>query len=311
MNFQAPASQSAPVPASDLIRSAAPLPVPYAIGDLQGCCDALSRLLRKLDLTPQTPLWFVGDLVNRGPSSLDTLRKLMHMGEQATAILGNHDLHLLAIFAGSRKQKSGDTLDQVLRAPDAEQLMDWLRHRPLAHFDGARLMVHAGVLPQWDVNNTLELAGEIEARLRAPDWRVFLNALFAEPPKPWTEELKGIERIRAATSVLTRIRLCNAAGVMETKFNGALLEAPAGFSPWFDIPGRKTADVTVVFGHWAALGLVLREKVCAIDTGCVWGNRLSAIPLDMDPQKRIPVQVDCPKNESKATEHSSVVSTAS
>ncbi|WP_254067814.1 symmetrical bis(5'-nucleosyl)-tetraphosphatase [Burkholderia sp. L27(2015)] len=276
------------------------------MGDLQGCCNALARLLGKLDLTSESPLWFVGDLVNRGPSSLATLHKLIQLGQQATSILGNHDLHLLAIFAGSRKQKPGDTLDEILQAPDAVELIDWLRNRPLAHFDGIRLMVHAGVLPQWDVANTLELAGEIEAQLRAPTWRSFTGELFAAPAQPWHPRLKGIERMRSVTSVLTRIRLCDAAGQMETRYSGPPASAPAGFMPWFDVPDRKTDDVIVVFGHWAALGLVLRDRLCALDTGCVWGNQLSAVPLDIDPQKRIPIQVDCRKKELEGDERSAV-----
>lgn len=304
MNLQPPTSPSAP-------GYAPPVQVPYGIGDLQGCCDALARLLDKLDLTPEKPLWFVGDLVNRGPSSLATLRKIIQLGTQATAILGNHDLHLLAVFAGVRKQKTGDTLDQILQASDAEQLIDWLRHRPLAHFDGARLMVHAGVLPQWDVATTIELAGEIEAQLRSPAWRTFIGELFAAPAQTWAPELKGIERMRSAASALTRLRLCNAAGAMELKYSGPPAGAPAGFMPWFDVPGRKTADVTVVCGHWASLGLVLRDTLCALDSGCVWGNRLTAVPLDLDPKKRVPIQIECPKNGLDASERTTTLRNAS
>jgi bis(5'-nucleosyl)-tetraphosphatase (symmetrical) len=299
MTLQDPAATTAlSAPTPQQLSGAAPQ-TPFAIGDVQGCCDALLRLLEKLDAQGQVPLWFVGDLVNRGPDSLSTLRKIKALGPRATAILGNHDLHLLAVFAGSRKQKTNDTLDQILLASDAPELITWLRHRPLAHFDGLRLMVHAGVIPQWDVSTTLALAGEIETQLRSPDWRAFIAELFANPALPWRPELTGIERLRAAASVLTRIRLCDAVGVMDTKYSGPPAGAPPGFMPWFDVPGRKTAGVTVVFGHWASLGLLVRDDVCAIDTGCVWGNRLSALPVDVDLNKRIAVQVTCAKNEAE------------
>jgi bis(5'-nucleosyl)-tetraphosphatase (symmetrical) len=272
-----------------------PALTPHAIGDLQGCNDALTRLLAKLPEPASTPLWFVGDLVNRGPNSLATLRQLIGFQQRATAILGNHDLHLLAVVAGVRTPKAGDTLDDILKAPDRDDLIDWLRQRPLAHRQDNFLMVHAGVLPQWDAAMVLELAGEVEQQLRGPKWKSFLAELFAARPAPWTPNLKGIERRRVTVSALTRIRFCSAAGLMEFKSTGTLAEIPPGCYAWFDVPGRKTADITMVYGHWAAAGLVLRDNLCGIDTGCVWGNRLTALPLHADPAQRIPLQVECPK----------------
>jgi len=268
---------------------------PYAIGDLQGCHDALTRLLAKLPATETPPLWFVGDLVNRGPNSLATLRQLIGFGERASVILGNHDLHLLSVVAGARTSKQGDTLDDILNAPDRDALIDWLRFRPLAHRQDNFLMVHAGVLPQWDAATVLELAGEIEQGLRGPKWKAFLAELFAERPSPWKPNLKGIERRRATLSALTRIRFCTVDGLMDTKAAGGLNTLLPGYYPWFDVPGRKTADLTMVYGHWAAAGLVLRDNLCGLDTGCVWGNRLTALPLYADPAMRIPVQAECPK----------------
>lgn len=275
---------------------AAPIHRPslYAIGDLQGCHGALTALLAKLPESAPA-LWFVGDLVNRGPNSLATLRYLMSLGERATAILGNHDLHLLAVAAGVRTQKPGDTIQEILDAPDRDALIDWVRHRPLAFQRDQFLMVHAGVLPQWDTPTVLELAGEIEQTLRGPKWKNVVADLYAARPLPWTPNLKGIERRRVTLNALTRLRFCTEAGEMEFKHTGAPVEIPPGYRPWFDVPGRKTTDTTLIFGHWAAAGLVLRDNLCGIDTGCVWGNRLTALPLHSDPALRIPVQVECPK----------------
>jgi bis(5'-nucleosyl)-tetraphosphatase (symmetrical) len=271
-------------------------PAPIAIGDLQGCCDALQRLLVKLDAGPDTPLWFAGDLVNRGPASLQTLRTVMALGSRAVAILGNHDLHVLAVAAGVQKLRRGDTIEEILNAPDAAELIDWLRHRPLAHFDAGMLMIHAGVLPQWDVAQTLELAHEVETQLRGPDWKTFFKDLYGNQPDRWDPGLKGYERWRVVVNTLTRLRFCNAAGQMEFATNGGPEAAPKGFMPWFDAPQRRTAPVTVVFGHWAAMGLVMRDNVLALDTGCVWGNKLTAVSLEADPAKRVLTQVSCPKS---------------
>jgi bis(5'-nucleosyl)-tetraphosphatase (symmetrical) len=268
-------------------------PPPFAFGDIQGCHAPFRRLLAALPLDPHTPLWFAGDLVNRGPDSLATLREVAAFGARAQVVLGNHDLHLLAVAAGIRKMKGSDTIADILEAPDAEPLLDWLRHRPFAHFENGMLMVHAGVLPQWDATLTLELANELQCALRAPAWKQTLQDLYGNEPRRWSPDLKRKDRLRVAFNAFTRIRFCTPDGTMEFAANGGPGSAPPGHMPWFDAPDRRTSDVTVVFGHWAALGLMLRENLVALDSGCVWGNRLSAVKLAADPSERTVVQVEC------------------
>ncbi|MFX1762848.1 symmetrical bis(5'-nucleosyl)-tetraphosphatase [Paraburkholderia sp. A1RI-2L] len=271
----------------------APFPPPLAFGDLQGCLTPFRELLAKAGPSADTPLWFAGDLINRGPDSLETLREVIALGDRAVAVLGNHDLHLLSVAAGIRKSKKGDTIDDILSAPDAEDLLHWVRHRPIAHYQHGMLMVHAGVLPQWDVELTLELARDLEKALRGDSWKEVLAGLYGNEPNRWSKNLKGIERLRITCSALTRMRFCDADGVMDFSTSGGLDSAPPGFMPWFDVPGRKTDDATVVFGHWAALGLTLREKLIGLDSGCVWGARLSAVSLQADPHQRVLTQVPC------------------
>ncbi len=273
---------------------------PYAFGDLQGCHAPFRRLLSTLPLEPDTPLWFAGDLINRGPDSLATLRDVAGFGPRATAVLGNHDLHLLAVAAGIRKMKDSDTIADILDAPDAEPLLEWLRHRPFAHFEQGMLMVHAGLLPQWDTTLVLELADELQRALRAPDWKETLRDLYGNEPRRWSADLKRKDRLRVAFNAFTRIRFCTPDGAMEFAANGSPNAAPAGHVPWFDAPERRTSDVTVVFGHWAALGLMLRDNLVALDSGCVWGNRLSAVQLAEDPNARHVVQVDCSECSSNS-----------
>jgi bis(5'-nucleosyl)-tetraphosphatase (symmetrical) len=201
------------------------------------------------------------------------LRDLIALGDRAVTILGNHDLHLLSVSAGIRKSKKGDTIDDILNAPDAADLLDWIRHRPIAHFDQGMLMVHAGVLPQWDVALTLELADEFQRALRAPNWKETLASLYGNEPNRWKPKLKGSDRLRLVCNALTRMRFCSADGVMDFSSSAGVDSAPPGFMPWFDVPSRGTADVTVVFGHWAALGLIIRDNVIGLDSGCVWGAR--------------------------------------
>lgn len=270
-----------------------PFPPPLAFGDLQGCLTPFRELLTKASPSSDTPLWFAGDLINRGPNSLETLREVIALGDRAVAVLGNHDLHLLSVSAGIRKSKNGDTIDDILSAPDAKDLLHWVRHRPIAHFDRGMLMVHAGVLPQWDVDLTLELAHELEKALRGDKWKEALAGLYGNEPNRWSKGLKGIERLRITCSALTRMRFCNADGAMDFSTSGGLDSAPPGFIPWFDVPGRKTDNVTVVFGHWAALGLTLRTNLIGLDSGCVWGARLSAVSLQADPHQRVLTQVAC------------------
>ncbi|MBC8738344.1 symmetrical bis(5'-nucleosyl)-tetraphosphatase [Paraburkholderia sp. UCT31] len=272
--------------------TSAPL-VPLAFGDLQGCRAPFRQLLAKAAPPDGTPLWFAGDLINRGPDSLDTLRDVIAFGERAVPVLGNHDLHLLSVSAGIRKSKKGDTIEEILAAPDAADLLEWIRHRPLAHFDNGMLMVHAGVLPQWDATLTLELADELQRALRAPNWKETLAGLYGNEPNRWKPGLKGIERLRVTCSALTRMRFCSADGVMDFSSSGTLASTPSGCMPWFDVPSRKTADVTVVFGHWAALGLMLRDNLIGLDSGCVWGQKLSAVRLAKNPAERTLTQVDC------------------
>lgn len=266
---------------------------PYAFGDLQGCHAPLRRLLDTLEPEHDAPLWFAGDLINRGPDSLATLREVVGFGARAQAVLGNHDLHLLAVAAGVRKMKDSDTIADILAAPDGAALIDWLRHRPLAHFENGMLMVHAGVLPQWDAPLALELADELQRALRGRDWKSALADLYGNEPRRWSPELKRKERMRVAFNAFTRIRFCTPDGTMEFAANGGPAAAPPGYLPWFDVPDRRTSDVTIVFGHWAALGLMLRDNLVALDSGCVWGNRLSAVKLTAEPGKRTVVQVDC------------------
>jgi bis(5'-nucleosyl)-tetraphosphatase (symmetrical) len=271
----------------------APFPPPLAFGDLQGCITPFRELLVKAAPSPDTPLWFAGDLINRGPASLETLREVIALGDRGVAVLGNHDLHLLSVSAGIRKSKKGDTIDAILAAPDAGDLLHWVRHRPIAHYERGMLMVHAGVLPQWDVDLTLELAHELQQALRRDNWKETLAGLYGNEPNRWSKDLKGIDRLRVTCSALTRMRFCNDDGVMDFTTSGGLDSAPPGYMPWFDVPGRKTADITVVFGHWAALGLTLRKNLVGLDSGCVWGERLSAVRLEADPYQRILTQVPC------------------
>jgi bis(5'-nucleosyl)-tetraphosphatase (symmetrical) len=264
----------------------------YLIGDLQGCCDAFERLLQRLDFSPSRDrLWLLGDLVNRGPQSLATLRRLAALGDAATCLLGNHDLHLLAVHHGVRRPGRSDTLDAILGAPDRAALMDWLRHQRLAVFDAGWLMVHAGVVPQWTRDDTLALAGEVEAVLRGSALPDFLQHMYGNEPTRWDVGLAGHERLRFTVNVLTRLRFCSADGSLDLHTKDGAAAAPAGFMPWFDVPGRRSADTPIAFGHWSTLGLVDRPKLLALDTGCIWGGRLTAARVDGTAREII--QVDC------------------
>jgi bis(5'-nucleosyl)-tetraphosphatase (symmetrical) len=280
--------------------SSLPNSIPLAFGDLQGCRTQYQQLLAKAAPSAETPLWFAGDLINRGDESLATLRDIIALGERAKPVLGNHDLHLLSVSAGIRKSKKGDTIDAILAAPDAQDLLHWVRHRPLAHFENGMLLVHAGVLPQWDVTLTLELADELQRALRAPNWKETLAGLYGNEPNRWKPGLKGIDRLRLTCTALTRMRFCNLDGAMDFSTSGGLNSAPPGFMPWFDLPSRKTADITVVFGHWAALGLVMRDNLIGLDSGCVWGEELSAVRLAANPAERTLTQVECTDCRSSA-----------
>lgn len=249
----------------------------YLIGDLQGCCDALARLLEKIDFSPSRDrLYLLGDLVNRGPDSLTTLRRLQSLGDAASCLLGNHDLHLLATAAGVRAPHKSDTLDAILQAPDREALLSWVRHQRVAIHEQGWLMVHAGVVPQWDVAQTLALADEVHALLRGPELAEFLPQMYGNEPDRWRDDLSGVPRLRFIINVLTRIRFCNAKGKLDFKTKEGLGLAPDGYLPWFDLPERRTAGRPIAFGHWSTLGLLHRDDLLSLDTGCVWGGELTA-----------------------------------
>ncbi|MCL4720499.1 MAG: symmetrical bis(5'-nucleosyl)-tetraphosphatase [Gammaproteobacteria bacterium] len=255
----------------------------YAIGDVQGCCDQLEQLLEVLRFTPaRDELWFVGDLVNRGPRSLDTLRLIRSLGSAATVVLGNHDLHLIALAFGNRARAREHELADVLAATDAPELIDWLRHRPLACYrpELNTLMVHAGVPPGWDPLLTVKLAREVEKALRGPGCASYIRGLYGDRPQAWSPNLEGQDRLRFITNCLTRMRYCHTDGTLDFRETGPPRSQPPGLMPWFDMPDRQTATVRIVFGHWAALGLLQRDRLLGIDTGCVWGRQLTAVRLD-------------------------------
>ena len=251
----------------------------YAVGDVQGCAPSLKALVKKLP--KNSKMIFLGDLVNRGPDSLGSLRYLKSLQEsgRAECILGNHDLHLLAIDAGIRKTKGLDTVDDILNAPDRRELIDWVRHRPLALSNGKVLTVHAGVLPQWDLQQSIECAQEVEKVLRSKNYQSFLGNMYGSTPNQWTNSLKGYDRLRVITNALTRMRFCTPQGRMEFESKEGLESGPKGFIPWFLAPKRKTQDTVIYFGHWSTLGLMRKENVVGLDTGCVWGGKLTAIEL--------------------------------
>jgi bis(5'-nucleosyl)-tetraphosphatase (symmetrical) len=267
----------------------------YVIGDLQGCAHEAGLLIERIDqAAPGARIVFVGDLINRGPDSLAALR-LAHrlaLEGRATALLGNHDLHLLAVASGGQSASTSDTLEAILAAPDLPDLLAWLRNCPLAVQQDDTLMVHAGVPPQWDAAQTLALAGEVEAVLRGPDWTGFLGSMYGNEPAQWDEGLQGMARLRFVVNALTRLRFCDAQGRMDFKLKeSGVAPEGSGLMPWFDVPGRRSAGTTVVFGHWSALGLLVRPGLIGVDSGCVWGGKLTAVCL----QDHSLLQVDCPE----------------
>jgi bis(5'-nucleosyl)-tetraphosphatase (symmetrical) len=266
----------------------------YAIGDLQGCLASFEQLAARLP--DASRFIFVGDLVNRGPQSLATLRHVKALVDdgRALTLLGNHDLHLLAVAAGIRPLHADDTLSEILDAPDRDELIDWLRTRPLAHREEGCLFVHAGVLPSWDADTTLTLAGEVSARLAAGDYKAFLREMYGNEPARWSDDLRGNDRLRCVVNALTRVRLVNGEGAMLLKHKDAAAKGPASAMPWSAHPDRATAGTPIVFGHWSTEGLVARETVIGLDTGCVWGGRLTALRL----RDRAFFQVDCPRSRS-------------
>jgi bis(5'-nucleosyl)-tetraphosphatase (symmetrical) len=251
----------------------------YAVGDIQGCAPSLKSLVKKLPR--KSKMILLGDLVNRGPDSLGTLRYLKQLqeGQRIECILGNHDLHLLAVDAGLRKTKGLDTIQSILDAPDRAELIHWLRHRPMALSNGKVLTVHAGVLPQWDLQQTIECAQEVETALRKKSYKDFLANMYGDTPNKWNNSLKGYERLRVITNALTRIRFCTPTGMMEFESKEGFQEGPKGYIPWFKAPKRKTQDSLIYFGHWSTLGLLQHVNVIGLDTGCVWGGKLTAMEI--------------------------------
>jgi len=249
----------------------------YAIGDVQGCFDELKALLERIGFNrAHDRLWFVGDLVNRGPKSLEVLRFVRELGDRAVVVLGNHDLHLITQHEGFERKRKDDTFVDVLGAPDAKELIDWLRRRPMMHAEGNWAMVHAGLLPQWTIPVALSLASEAETALRAPNYRDFLANMYGSKPARWDDGLAGWDRLRVIVNAMTRMRFCTPEGVMD--FRAAAKSAPAGHVPWYE--ARTAAEAAIVFGHWSALGLRLTEQIAGLDTGCVWGGELSALRLE-------------------------------
>ena len=267
----------------------------YAIGDLQGCFEPLERLLKTIAFdASRDRLWFVGDLVNRGPDSASCLRFVKSLGSAAVTVLGNHDLHLVCVGEGVERSRRRDTLDAILAAPDLRELLDWVRRRPLLHVEDGFALVHAGLLPQWSVPRALSLAREVEEALRGRDYRALLERMYGDEPARWDDSLAGVERLRVVINAMTRLRVCDASGAMVLRFKGEPGEASDGWIPWFDVPQRANADHTILFGHWSALGVVERPNLVGLDSGCVWGRSLTAVRL----HDRAVFQVACPGDPS-------------
>lgn len=271
----------------------------YCIGDIQGCDDAFERLLQAMDFSPsRDTLYLLGDLVNRGPESLQVLRRCMALGDAVRPLLGNHDLHLLTAAHGLRPAGKRDTLQAVLQAPDRAALLDWLRQQPLARLhttarQESLLMVHAGVLPAWSTQQTLALAEEVQAVLRGDAMPAFLATMYGNAPAAWSDDLEGADRLRVIVNALTRLRFCTPEGRMDFESSESADTPPEGLVPWFDAPARQTAGTLVAFGHWSTLGHLDRPDLIGLDTGCVWGGCLSAVRFGDTLAQRELLQVHC------------------
>jgi len=256
----------------------------YVIGDLQGCLPQLIQLLEQINYHPeQDNLWFAGDLINRGPASLETLRFIKSLGNNATVVLGNHDLHLLAVAHGHGELKRKDTLAEILTASDRDDLMHWLRQQPLCHYDSQlnAVMTHAGVPPCWDLDKTLALAKEVEDTLKSDSANVFFAAMYGNTPDTWQDNLTGTDRLRTITNYLTRMRFCDSASKLDLKSKEGVSTASEGYDPWFNYPTQVPEHCHIVFGHWAAIeGITQQTRIHALDTGCVWGGSLTALRLE-------------------------------
>jgi bis(5'-nucleosyl)-tetraphosphatase (symmetrical) len=253
----------------------------YAVGDIQGCLDCLERLLGEVHFSPgQDQLWAVGDLVNRGPRSLDTLRFCRRLGDSFRTVLGNHDLHLLSVAHGFRSPSHRDTLAPVLNAPDRKDLIEWLHHQPLFFRERGFGVVHAGIPPQWTSAEAVERSREVEYLLRGPRASTFLKHMYGNEPDQWRDDLEGPERWRLITNYFTRMRFCDRQGRLELHAKGSPEQPPAGFAPWFAHDNRKSAGDNIIFGHWASLeGNLRHPHLFPLDTGCVWGGRMRLMNL--------------------------------
>jgi bis(5'-nucleosyl)-tetraphosphatase (symmetrical) len=264
----------------------------YAIGDIQGCHDELLRLLDTINFNESSDqLWFAGDLVNRGPKSLETLRFVKALGDAAVTVLGNHDLHLLAAASSPEQAGKHDTLAPVLNAPDRDELLDWLRHRPLFHYNDDFCLVHAGLPPQWDFNKTRKMALFAERALRGPDYQRLLTHMYGNKPDIWSPTLTGMAKLRFIINCFTRMRYCDAYGRLDFINSGPLGSQPEKLMPWFQVPKRKNANLRIIFGHWSTLGYYEGFNCYAIDTGCLWGGQLTALKLGEQVQR---FSIDCP-----------------
>lgn len=270
----------------------------FAIGDVQGCLDDLLRLLDRLNFEPEEDqLWFTGDLVNRGPKSADTVRFVRGLGGNVVSVLGNHDLHLLAVAEGFQPVRREDALQDILEAPDRDELLHWLRHRPLAHYDAdlGYLLVHAGLPPQWDLKAALALAGEVETELRGPDYRTLLKEMYGNEPACWDPSLSGMPRWRFIINAFTRLRFCTADGKLDFAHKGPPGSQPDELVPWFRAPSRNSENTGILFGHWSTLSLGAEEAAArnawALDTGCLWGGKLTALRLDGE--ESLWTSIDC------------------
>ncbi len=257
----------------------------YAVGDVQGCFDELQELVEYISFKPKKDqLWFVGDIVNRGPKSLETLRWVKSLGNAAVMVLGNHDLHLLAAHAGVRETSTSSSLFPILKADDANELVDWLRHQPLIRFNKKFefAIVHAGLPPQWNIQDAFRYAKEVETVLKSKKYKNFLYNMYGDTPNQWNSKLKGWDRMRIITNLFTRLRYCTPKGVMSFEDKGPPGTQSAGMKPWYEIKSRNSQDTTIVFGHWSTLGHINNHNVIATDTGCLWGGRLTAIRIGKD-----------------------------
>ncbi len=268
----------------------------YAIGDIQGCYAEFRRLLDQIKFDPgHDQLWLAGDLVNRGPHSLETLRFVRGLGGAAITVLGNHDMHLLATVILQVKSSKKDTLQHILKAPDCQELIHWLRQQPLFYYNEQFCMLHAGLPPQWDFALTRKLALETEQAMQGEDYLDFFKAMYGNQPNIWRDDLPKTERLRFAVNCFTRLRFCTAAGELDFSSKGAPGSQPAGYLPWFAVPGRQSLDMRIIFGHWSTLGFYQGFNCYSIDTGCLWGGQLTALKLADEPQR---ISIDCQASQN-------------